>query len=230
MNIDDLARIRQAEPRLRPFVLPQGTIEIQGNVPPRDLVMLSTQTHLIVRESVHPAMQRLLFKVAKQIHDAPSFLQSQGEFPLVAGADFPVSSVTASGSLPWLEEVLPYRWAQLADLLLLGILPVLLLAILAVLWITRWFDWRVNGALEELYGEVCFLERSVQSLAQGRDAELRQAMEQLDTLDVKLARLHIPPSHARRWYSLRKHLHHVRERAMVIATALHQNKSLIASS
>ena len=67
------------EPRLHPFVLPQGAIELRSDIPPRDLTMLYTGTHLLVRTGMHPALQRAFLDAAVEIHAVPTFLQRQSE-------------------------------------------------------------------------------------------------------------------------------------------------------
>lgn len=81
------------ESHLRALLLPQGAIELRGDIPPRDLTLMSVQTHLLVRPNMHPALQRALLDAALEIHEAPSFLQRHGEFPSFRGSDFPLSPV-----------------------------------------------------------------------------------------------------------------------------------------
>jgi hypothetical protein len=120
----------RANPSCSAFVLPQGTIELRGDLPPRDLTLLYTRTHLLVRDNLHPALQRALLDAASVIHASPALLQRQSEYPEFQGSDFPLSPHAqryALGYQPWMEAVLPFWWAQLAELLLYLVLPVLLL-------------------------------------------------------------------------------------------------------
>ena len=108
-------------PHLRALLLPQGAIEFRGDIPPRDLTLMALQTHLLVQQDVHPALQRLLLDVAVEIHEFPTFLQRQGEFPSFQASDCPLSPTAKSysrGERPWMETLLPYGKAQQAELLL----------------------------------------------------------------------------------------------------------------
>jgi TRAP-type uncharacterized transport system substrate-binding protein len=215
VGLDRANALGAREPRLRPFVLPQGAIELRGNVPPRDLILLSTATHLLVRHDMHPALQRALLDAATEVHGMPSFLQQQAEFPDYE-TDFPLSPVAqrhAVGDRPWLETVLPYGWAQLAALMLYGVLPVLLAAALALLWIPRLFSLRVNAALAHYYGELKFMERDLDSV-QGSPITLKPMLQRLDQMEVDVAALDLPDSYAERWYTLREHLVAARERLL----------------
>jgi hypothetical protein len=66
-------------PRLQPLLLPQGAIELRGDIPPKDLTLMSLQTHLLVRPDAHPALQRALLDAAVEIHEIPNFLQRHGQ-------------------------------------------------------------------------------------------------------------------------------------------------------
>ncbi|MFM7330496.1 MAG: TAXI family TRAP transporter solute-binding subunit [Brachymonas sp.] len=171
LGFEQVGKLLAKEKTLRPFVLPQGVIEFRGDVPSRDLTMVAVDLHLVARKNMHPALQRAIFSAATRIHEMPSFLQHQGEFPAVIGLDFPVSPTTlaaARGQRPWLEELLPYRWAQLVQWLLYAALPILLAALLLLAWIPSWFEWRVNAALQNFYGELKFLETEISSVASER--------------------------------------------------------------
>ena len=143
LGVDRIQQLTALQPRLRPFVLPQGVIELRGDIPPRDLTLLSADLQLVTRPALHPALQRVLLDVAAQLHERPSFLQRQGEFPRITDTDFPASPIALAamrGSKPWLEQILPFGWAQLVQWLLLACLPIVLLTIALLAWIPSLFD------------------------------------------------------------------------------------------
>jgi TRAP-type uncharacterized transport system substrate-binding protein len=204
------------EPRLASFVLPQGAIELRGDIPARDLTMLYSGTHLLVRSNAHPALQRALLDAAMEIHSVPSFLQRQNEYPDFH-TDFPLSPVAQHyehGDRPWLESALPYWWAQLAELVLYAVLPIVVLAILALVWIPRLFSLRVDATLARYYGELNFLERDVDAAVTDQPIRIKQLLETLDRMELEIAALDIPDRFADRWYTLRQHLVNVRERLL----------------
>jgi TRAP-type uncharacterized transport system substrate-binding protein len=229
LGVENSAELMRLEPRLRTFVLPQGALELRSDIPSRDLLMVATQTHLVVRETLHPATQRLLLRVAKNVHDMPSFLQGQGEFPASQGSDFTLASqarVTPAAH-PLLEKVLPYWWAQLIDLILSWVIPVLLFTAALLYAISRSFDWRVNGQLQRLYGQVSFLQDEVNALHDRRKTSqesIRAALQQLDELDQRAIKLALPQRFADRAYTLRQHLTVVRMHFLGLMKTLAQKK------
>lgn len=217
LGFDQVGKLLSREKSLRPFVLPQGAIELRGDVPSRDLTMVAVDLHLLARPDMHPALQRAVFKAATRIHEIPSFLQNQGEFPAVVGLNYPVSSVTLAASRghhPWLEEMLPYRWAQAVQWLLYAALPILVLTGLLLAWIPSWLDWHANAVLQNFYGQLKFIESEMNLVAIERPIELRQIISRIDEIEQQVMRLQLPVQHAARWYTLRSHLSDARERLL----------------
>lgn len=216
MGVERANGLARREPRLHPMVLPQGTLELRGDIPPRDLTLLYTETHLLVRETMHPALQRALLDAATEIHAVPGFLQRQSEYPEFR-TDFPLSPVARAysrGSRPWMERALPYWWAQLAELLLYALIPILLATVAALLWIPQLFSLRVNVLLAHFYGELKFIEDEIATLATDDPKRLKAVLGRLDQMEQRVARLDLPDRFADRWYTLREHLWSAQERLL----------------
>ncbi|MCY1164538.1 MAG: PhnD/SsuA/transferrin family substrate-binding protein [Pseudomonadota bacterium] len=205
------------EPHLQPLLLPQGAIELRGDIPPRDLTLMSLQTHLLVRPEVHPALQRALLDAAIAIHEGPNFLQRHGQFPSFRGSDFslsPVARAYSLGARPWLETLLPYGTAQQVELLMFAIIPILAIALILLAWIPRLFDWRISAALNHFYGDVKFLESDMDKIATENPMALRRLLERLDNIERQVVALDLPDEFSDRWYTLREHLAAARERLL----------------
>jgi TRAP-type uncharacterized transport system substrate-binding protein len=205
------------KPYFQSILLPQGAIEFRGDVPPQDLVLMGLQTHLLVRPGMHPALQRSLLDAAHEIHQFPSFLQRQGQFPSFRGSDFPLSPPARAYSLgnrPWLESLLPYGLAQSAELLLYAVLPVLLLTVFLLAWIPRLFNWRINAVMNDFYGELKFLEAEIDATAASNPMAHRKLLVQLDDIEKQVSHMDLPAEFSDRWYTLREHLAAARERLL----------------
>lgn len=217
MGTENAGALAVQEPYLQPLLLPQGSIELRGDVPPRDLTLMSLQTHLLIKPGMHPALQRALLDAAVEIHEMPSFLQRHGQFPTLRGSDFVVSPTARAyemGTRPWLESLLPYRAAQRAALFLYAVLPILCIAVLLLMWIPKVFDWRINAALNHFYGDVKFLESDIEKFATDKPMAMRGLLEQLDGIERQVVTLDMPDEYSERWYTLREHLALARERLL----------------
>lgn len=204
-------------PRLQPLLLPQGAIELRGDIPPKDLTLMSLQTHLLVRPEVHPALQRALLDAAVEIHEIPNFLQRHGQFPSFRGSDFalsPAARAYSLGARPWMETLLPYRTAQYAELVFYAIVPILAVALLMLAWIPKLFDWRISSALNHFYGDLKFLESDMDEVAADNPLALRRLLERLDNIERQVVALDLPDEFSERWYTLREHLVAARDRLL----------------
>ncbi len=217
LGMDHVGKLLARESALRPFVLPQGVIEFRGDVPSRDLTLVGTDLHVLVRAEMHPALQRAVLQAATRIHEMPSFLQQQGEYPSLTGLDFAVSDIALAagrGQRPWLEELLPYRWAQLAQWLLFAAIPIFLLMIIVLAWIPSWFEWRVQALLQSFYGELKFIETEMDHVASERPIAMRHMLQSIDDIELKIMQLQLPTNHTDHWYTLRSHLSDARDKLL----------------
>ncbi len=209
VSIDRVLALTSRYPLMSPFVLPQGAIELRGDIPSKDLAMVSYGLHVVVNDKMHPALQRQIMDAAQEIHEVPSFLQHQNEFPTTENSDFMLSSVAKSNALgarPWMEQLLPYYWAQVAELLLYAVLPILALALMLLLWIPDFFDWKVTAVLQNFYGELKFLETEIEPVVSGKPMEIKRLLQRLDNIEAQVVALDLPEQFADRWYTLRSHL------------------------
>ncbi len=222
LGVERAGALAAREPHLRAVIMPQGSIELRSNLPTADLPTMVTLTHLLVRPDLHPALQRALLDVADELHVMAGFLEGQGAYPTTLGSDFPVSPVAqrhAQGVRPWMEGMLPFGTAQWAELLLYAVLPTGLLGAGLLLRAPRYIEWRVDAALQHFYGELKFLEQDMSSLTAAEPGALHAALARLDTLERQVSDMELPDRYADRWYTLREHLQHARERLMAVRQA-----------
>ncbi len=217
LGVEHSGSLTAKEPHLQPLLLPQGAIELRGDIPSRDLTLISLQTHLLVRPELHPALQRALLDAAVEIHEVPSFLQRHGQFPSFRGSDFalsPAARAYSLGARPWVETLLPYGTAQSIELLMFAVMPILALAIIVLAWIPRLFDWRIRAALNHFYGDLKFLESEMDAVATNNPMALRNLLERLDNIERQVVAIDLPDEFSERWYTLREHLASARDRLL----------------
>lgn len=217
LSIEQLGPITQKFPQLKPTMLPKGAIELRGDIPSRDVTLVSARLHLLISPHMPPALQRELLDAARRVHERPSFMHRNAEFPNMLDTDVPASPVARAfthGARPWLERVLPYGLAQFAQWLMLAALPLVILTLVLLRWIPLWFDWRVNASLQSFYGELKFLETEFDEVASERPIELKRLIERIDSMERKVVELNLPQAYAERWYTLRQDLHLARERLL----------------
>ena len=215
LGMERAGALAARERRLWPVVMPQGSIELRSQLPTSDLPTMVTLTHLLARPGLHPALQRALLDVAGELHVMSGFLESPGRYPTTVGSDFPVSPVAlqhARGERPWMETLLPFGTAQKAELFLYAVLPLGLLGVVLLLRAPRYIDWRVDAALQHIYGEVHFMEEDLARQTTAKPVALQPLLDRLDILERRVEQMQLPNRYAGRGYTLRQHLYQTRQR------------------
>ncbi len=211
-NLHKTAAITERNPYLESRLLAQGALGL--GMPPRDITLLTTQSSLVARESLHPALKRLAIAVAMDVNTGSGLFHRAGDFPSLRRLDFPTApqarKVLASG-LPTLEQWMPFWWAQVAERILLIVLPVSLVALSLMALIPRYLRWALESRVNRWYGELKFIENDLKLEAHS-DLTLAQFMPRLDRIDKALRGFACPPDLVTRCYTLHHHIEFVRQR------------------
>jgi TRAP transporter TAXI family solute receptor len=207
---------------LTKVTLPEGTIDLEENIPPRDITLLASTAELLVREDLHPAIQMLLLlQAAEEVHGDGDIFNREGEFPSQRRFDLPLSDDAKryyKSGKPFLQRYLPFWLANLVDRTLVLLIP--LVAILFPLFriVPPLYQWRVRSRIYRWYGELMFIEnetRTAMTAGEQRDHESR-----LDAIEALVNDLEPPLAYADQFYALRTHIDFVREKlAKVTLTA-----------
>ena len=63
-------------------VLPEGSIDIEKNIPGQDVNLIGPTVELLARPNLHPALSDLLLETASEVNGKAGILKRQGEFQL----------------------------------------------------------------------------------------------------------------------------------------------------
>jgi len=205
----------QAEAYARRFAflsavtLPRGTIDLAQDQPPHDVHMIAPTAMLVARDGTHPALQQLLVQAAAQVHGGAGWFQRKGDFPNTRNIALPISAEAErfyKSGLPWLQRYLPFWLANLVERM-----AVVLISIIAVLIplsrvLPPLYEFRIRSRVFRWYGQLRALEEAI---GKRPSHELRA---DLDSIEARVERVHIPLSHADELYALRSHIDMVRGR------------------
>ena len=119
-------------PDLVRLVLPQGVVELDKIIPPRDVPLIGSTTRILVRDDLHPQIIALLLKTMTEEHSGPGIFQRAGEFPNANDSEYPVAPIAIDyyrngpsflqKHLPiWLEVHAQRAIAALVTILAIGI-------------------------------------------------------------------------------------------------------------
>lgn len=208
-------------PYMQTQVVPQGSIELRGNIPQKDMILLASRQELVISSRMHPSLQKALLDVAVSEHSIASFMQRDTEYPEFK-ASLPLSQTAldhANGERSWMQYAFPYWWGDLVRLIPLLVLPVLLLTTLLLHWFPRLKGRKTDNLLMDYYGQLYFLEDDLfQAKNQGLFIQ-RELLARLDRLEDEVRVLNVPEEFIDRWYSLRTDLAATRLRILEIDPA-----------
>lgn len=203
-------------PYLEPRLLGQGAFG--GGMPPRDTTILTATASLAAREELHPALKRLAAVVSSEVHTTAGLFHRAGEFPSLRRLDFPSAPQARSAmarGLPFLDRTLPFWWAQVAQRLLLLVLPIALLAWWLMRLIPSLLRWTLEARLIRWYGELKFIENDLLQVdVPGLD--LARFLVRLNAIEKDLLNFRCPKDMMARCYTLRQHVDFVRLRLYTV--------------
>lgn len=204
--------IVERNPYLEPRLLAQGALG--GGMPQRDTTLLTATASLVSREELHPALKRLAVAISSDIHTEANVFHRAGEFPSLKRLDFPSAPqarATLADGLPFLERVMPFWRAQVAQRLLLIALPIALAAWWLMWLVPSLLRWTLETKLIRWYGELKFIENDLlQADVPGLD--LARFLVRLNAIEKNLLNFRCPKDMMARCYTLRQHVDFVRSR------------------
>jgi TRAP transporter TAXI family solute receptor len=68
-------------PYITKLTLPEGTIDLAGNIPPNEVTLIGTTAMLVAREGFPTVLTNLLMDTAREVHSGKGYFEAAGEFP-----------------------------------------------------------------------------------------------------------------------------------------------------
>jgi TRAP transporter TAXI family solute receptor len=202
-------------PFLSVLTLPRGAIDLQRDVPKRDITLIATTATLVARKDVHPALISLLLQAASEVHGEAGVFQKAGEYPSPKGVDIPLSKDAEhyyQSGKPFLQRYLPFWAAILIDRLFIMVVPAIAILLPLIRVAPYLYSWRVRTRVFRYYGELKLLELQAQESPDTRKPE--EWIAELDRIEQAANRIPTPNAFADQVYTLRAHVQLVRRSLM----------------
>jgi TRAP-type uncharacterized transport system substrate-binding protein len=196
---------------LTPVVLPRGVVDLAKDVPPADMHLVATTTSLLTRHETHPAIVELFVQAARDIHGPAGWFNRAGAYPTQEHSEFPISREAERNlrdAQPFLQRYLPFWLANLVERmwLALGIIVAIMLPLSRI--VPPVYQFRIRSRVFRWYGQL----RAIESSMQEGDVDRAKTAKELDELDARVGRIHVPLSYAGELYALRQSIELVRAR------------------
>jgi TRAP-type uncharacterized transport system substrate-binding protein len=199
-------------PYLHALVLPRGAISPKLDLPNQNITLLATTANLVVRKTLHPAVQSLLLEAAKTAHRKATVVSGFGEFPKSTGTDFALSDEAQryfKDGRPFLQRYLPYWLANFVQRLVLIAIPLFAILIPLFKTLPGILTLRTRSRLYRRYEELMVIERDVRAKQLSMD-EISRDRQRLNAIEHDITQAKFPLEFADRIYTLRQHIDYVR--------------------
>jgi ABC-type nitrate/sulfonate/bicarbonate transport system substrate-binding protein len=198
-------------PFLTPVVLPRGVVDLARDLPPADMRLVATTTALLTRQKTHPALLQLFAQAARDIHGPAGWFNRAGTFPTIEHSEYPISREAEraiQAGQPFLQRYLPFWLANLVERmwLALGIIVAILLPLSRV--VPPLYQFRIRSRVFRWYAQL----RAIEERLQADPAAQPELARELDQLDERAGRIHVPLSYADELYALRGNIDLVRRK------------------
>ncbi|QEH37179.1 NMT1/THI5 like protein [Aquisphaera giovannonii] len=200
---------------LSPVTLPAGVVDLGKGIPARDVALLAPTAMLVVRGDFSPALVPVLLAAATRIHGGGSVLSEPGEFPSESYCDIPLSEDARrfyrSGQ-PFLQRLLPFWLASLADRAKLMLIPLVMLLMPMLRAAPPLIRWRTRRKIYRWYSVLREIDQKLAAGLGGLD--LDRELQRLRNIEHKVVWVEVPLSYMEEFYQLRMHLSMMQQRLL----------------
>lgn len=198
------------DPALAKVTLYEGVVDMDRNIPGRDVSLIAAIAQLGVREDLHPALQAVLLEAAEPIHGAGTMITPGGTFPDASQTDLDLSSEARRyyrKGPTFLRRYFSFGWANFLERAWVFLIPLITLMIPLVQMAPPVYRWRIRRKIYVWYNDLHDLER------RGFDAKDNSVREtvltDIQALQHEVGRVEVPVSYNDELYHLRSHINFV---------------------
>ena len=195
--------------------LPEGLVDLELNIPPRDTKMLAPAANLVVNAELHPAMIDLLLMAATDQHGEGDWFESRNQFPADTLLAYPIHDEAArflKQGPPFLQKYLPFWAASLIDRLKVMLLPLVLMLLPLIKVMPPVYNWRMRARVYRWYSELDDVDQALFASESITGEQRENLTRELDRIEADVREVSIPLSFANQLYHLRQHVDLVRKR------------------
>jgi TRAP-type uncharacterized transport system substrate-binding protein len=212
MNFKNAAAYARKIEILHTLVLPEGILNFEKNIPPKNITLVAPMVELIATKNLHPALSDMILSAAMDIHGSAGIFKKRDEFPIAAENKIELSDDAQrfyQSGKGFLYRYLPYWLASLLNRILVVFVPMLIVLIPAVRSIPAGFRWMGHLRIRRRYRALLRIEEKFMF---EKDAEkLKELYSQFETIDREVQHMRVKAIFADQFYVLRSHIDYVRK-------------------
>jgi TRAP transporter TAXI family solute receptor len=207
----------EAYTRILPFLahttLPRGMVDIERNIPPRDVDMIANEAALVVRATLHPALIGLLAEAAHETHAGGGLFQRIGAFPRPTDPEFTMAEDAVryyKSGHPFLQRYLPFWIANFIERTAIILLPVLTILYPVMRTVPIVYQWRIRRRFLRYFAKLKKMERQLDGQPDG--GEIAALKSEIGRIGSAISHLPVPVNYIDKYYELRAAIELVRAR------------------
>lgn len=214
MNFSRASALERRFPFLTQVTLYQGVVDLQANLPVRDIQLIAPATYIAIRQGVHQSIVQLLIEAAKADQKRINLVADINTFPSLLYTDLPVSSDAQyffERGPNILHRHFPFWIASLIDRMAILIIPLLAILIPLMRMAPPAFRWRIRRRIYRWYKRLRVIDDDLSN--PDLPLELLQSdLEQVRQFEMEVADTIVPLSYMEEFYNLRLHVAYIRSR------------------
>lgn len=211
MNFPRAEALTRIYPFLERVVLPEGVIDLEKNIPARDINLIATTNAVLVRSDLHPELINLLAQAMQEVHTAPGLFQHVGEFPTHVDPEYTMS-VSArefyKNGPSFLYRHLPFWITNHVERALAVLLTIVAIIFPLFNYTPKLYLWIVRKRMAKLYRRLRIVEKELQTELSAVQA--KTLMDELEDIDRAASFLGIPIGHLDLFFALKTHISLIR--------------------
>ncbi len=196
-----------AFPNLATLTVGEGQLDLAGNIPAEDRVLLAATVSLVVNDAFHSGLTPALLEAATALLRDGGALERPGTFPAPRPTDYPLLAEAAhyhKHGPPFLMRYLPFWAATIAFRVFIMLVPLLALLIPLFRLAPPLYQWRTRRRIFRWYAHLREVDLH---LASGADAGMiARDLDKLHRLEDEILEVKVPHSYADELYDLHLHI------------------------
>ena len=210
MNFEQADAYTRNLPYLSKVMVPRGLLSIAHDLPRQDIQVIAPTATLVAKDNISPALVSLLLGASYDILKSYSRLQKPGEFPSLAGLDFPVhvdAEIYLKDGPSFLHRHLPFWTAVWVGRFVKIVIPLLVIFIPLFTYVPSAKHFFLRLKLSQVYEELKQIDRNAMN------PEMKEKnFRDLESIERRVDNIKVSMLDAKELYDLKGHVGDVRAR------------------
>lgn len=195
---------------LEHIIVPEGLLDLAGNVPPQDTSLLSPVAMLVANREFHPALASLILEASRDVLREGNLLDAPNSFPAAAPMELELTGEAEyyhREGVPLLQRHLPFWIASIADRYVVLLIPFIVIMLPLLRSMGPIYTWRMRARVFRWYEHLRRVDRLI---INGQiEGSIDTEIADLRALESDLSRVEVPLSYAHELYSLHLHVRYM---------------------